>query len=68
MPHATPGKWFIAVVCETCSHRTLLYNDLTEGKSDLGKTFVKVVCPNCKTEASRKIEHYQEPMVNRASK
>jgi ribosomal protein S27E len=67
MPHATPSKWYISVVCEKCSHRTLLYRDLTEGKSDLGKTFVKTVCPNCKTEASRQIEHYQVPMVKRVS-
>lgn len=39
MPPATPGKWYISVVCE-CSHRILLFPDLNEGKSHLGRTLI----------------------------
>jgi hypothetical protein len=66
MPQATPGKWFISVICE-CSHRMLIFPDLTQGNSDPGRTFVRTICPDCKTEASRQIEHYQVPMVKGVS-
>ena len=66
MPHATPGKWFLSVVCE-CSHRTLLFRDLNEGKAELMRTLVLTTCPNCQTEASRLMEHYQVPLVKRVS-
>lgn len=67
MPPATPGKWYISVVCEKCSHRTLLYHDLTEGKSDLGQSRIVSTCSECDTEASLVVEHYQVPMVKGVS-
>jgi hypothetical protein len=62
MPHTTPGTWYISVVCETCSHRTLLYHDLTEGKSDLRRSRIVTTCSECNTEAALLVEHYQVPM------
>jgi hypothetical protein len=67
MPHAAPGKWYISVVCEKCSHRTLLFHDLNQGKSDLGRSRIVSTCSQCHTQASLVVEHYQVPMVKRVS-
>lgn len=63
MPPVTLGKWYISVVCEQCSHRTLLYHDLTKGESDLRRSRIVVNCPECHREAPLLVEHYQAPMV-----
>ena len=67
MPSATPGEWYISVVCEKCSHRTLLYRDLSEGKSDLKRSRIVVTCSECNTEAPLLVEHYQVPMTKGVS-
>lgn len=64
MPHAASGEWFISVVCEQCNHRVLLFNDLSDGKSDLRQSRFNIVCPECQVEGSYVVEHYHKPTVS----
>lgn len=50
MPQAIPGEWFIAVVCDQCLNRIILYNDLSEGKSELQGNRLEATCPTCGAE------------------
>ena len=61
MSHAALVEWYISVVCEHCSHRILLFHDLSEGKSELLRSRIHVMCPNCQEEGSYMAEHYQQP-------
>jgi hypothetical protein len=61
MPYAAPGRWYIAVICARCHHRVILFPDLSEGKSDLGRTQFIITCPNCIEEGSYPAEHYEQP-------
>ncbi len=56
------GEWYIAVVCDHCERRTLLFSDLNHGKSLLVVSYA-VTCPNCKRDGVFKAVHYQYQVV-----
>jgi hypothetical protein len=53
------GRWYIAVTCEKCKSKLVLFPDLTEGKSDLQRSGYSLICPRCKDLTDGKAEHYQ---------
>jgi len=59
MRQTIAGEWYIAVVCEQCSHLVMLFHDLSEGKSDLGDSQFLITCPNCNQRGSFPAEHFQ---------
>ena len=59
MRPATPGEWYIAVVCEQCNHRVMLFHDLSEGQSDLANSKFLITCPSCNKRGSYPAEHFQ---------
>lgn len=58
MTQVAAGEWYIAVICEQCKHRVILFHDLSEGKSDLEKSQFSITCPNCNLKGSYPAEHY----------
>jgi hypothetical protein len=66
MPYAALGEWYISVVCKHCSHRILLFHDLSEGKSELRQSRLHITCPQCQKEGPYVAEHYQHAALPEA--
>src|SRR4029453_18260015 len=61
LPRVDPqfDRWYLAVTCDKCSSKVILFRDLNEGKSDLHGTRYSLRCPRCKSWANGKAERYR---------
>jgi hypothetical protein len=60
----TPGQWYLLFVCQKCTVKQVLFQDLSEGKSKLGGVY-HLPCRECGHEGthdSDSIERYQHPV------
>jgi hypothetical protein len=57
--HPQFDRWYLAVTCDKCSSKLILFRDLNEGQSDLFGAIYSLQCSRCKSLARGKAERYR---------
>jgi RNase P subunit RPR2 len=61
LPRVDPefDRWYLAVTCDKCGSKLILFRDLNEGRSDLLGAIYSLQCSRCKSLAKGKAERYR---------